>query len=174
MQEIEELEGGLKASEFRLKSRLALIQANMLILRRSDNWRNEARGLLEPVRERDRSYYYLTATLAQLYHALGDVSASSALFQEVYETILTVTDIHIIGEARSKILLLMIAGISAKSVGRENQAKEYLDRARNLCKDLPRIGSRTCTVFSTLSKRNESSELINHHIDLIFGDTVLL
>ena len=174
MQEIEDLEGGLKASEFRLKSRLALIQANMLILRRSDNWRNEARGLLEPVRERDRSYYYLTATLAQLYHALGDVSTGNILFQEVYETILTVTDIHVIREARSKILLLMIAGLAAKSIGHENQAKEYLDQARNLCKDLPTIGSRACTVFSTLSKRNESSELISHHIDLIAGGTALL
>ncbi|RJP54674.1 MAG: hypothetical protein C4557_02595 [Anaerolineaceae bacterium] len=174
MQEIEQLVGKLRNSEFRLKSRVALIKANILILKGMDDWKSEAKALLLPVHEADPSYYYITATLAQLSHLQGDKQLAKELFQDVYDTILTLADIHTIREARSKILLLMIAGMAAKYIGHEKQSKDYLDQAVDLCGSLPTIDSQICTVFSTLTKRNESSDTIKQHIDLIRNGGILV
>lgn len=174
MRDIEELEESLRNSEFRLKSRVALIRANILVLRGTGNWKSEAQALLLPVREADPSYYYVTATLAQLSHLQGRGQTSRELFQDVYDTILTLADIHKIREARSRILLLMIAGMAAKYIGLEKQSKDYLDQAGELCGSLPMIRSQVCTVFSTLTKRNESPDTIRRHIELIRSGEILL
>lgn len=174
MHEIEQVEGTLRNSEFRLKSRIALIRANILILRGEGNWQTEAQSLLLLVREADASYYYVTATLAQLSHLLGDVQIARDLFRDVYDTILTLADIHTIHETRSKILLLMIAGMAAKYIGQDKQSKDYLDQATELCGSLPIIESQICTVFSTLTKRNESSDTIKRHIEFIRSGKILI
>lgn len=174
MRDIEELEGSLRKSELRHRSRVALIRANILILRGTGNWQQEARSPLLPVREADPSYYYVTATLAQLSHLQGDGQTARELFQDVYDTILTLADIHKVREARSKILLLMIAGMAARYVGQEKQSKDFLDQANELCADLPTNGSQVCTVFSTLTKRNEPAETIKRHIELIRNGEVLI
>ncbi len=174
MQDIEELEESLRNSEVRHKSRVALIRANILILRGTGDWMDEAQSLLLPVRNADPSYYYVTATLAQLYHLQGDEQTARELFQDVYDTILTLADVHKVREARSKILLLMIAGMAARFIGQEKQSKDYLDQANELCDHLPKTGSRICTVFSTLTKRNEPPDTIRHHIELIRNGAILI
>lgn len=173
MQELEQAEGTLRNSELRLKCRVALIQANSLILRAAGDWKQEAYELLKSARADDSSYYYVTATLAQLAHLQGDKQSARELFQDVYDTILRVADIHTIREVRSKILLLMIAGMAAKYIGQEKQSKDYLDQAVDLCGSLPTIDSQICTVFSTLTKRNESSDTIKQHIDRIRNGEIL-
>jgi tetratricopeptide (TPR) repeat protein len=174
MQEIEQLAGKLRNSEFRLKSRIALMKANILILKGMGDWKREAKTLLLPVHDMDPSYYYATATLAQLSHLQGDKQSARELFQDVYDTILTLADIHTIREVRSKVLLLMIAGMAAKYIGQEKQSKDYLDQAVDLCSSLPTIDAQICTVFSTFTKRNESSDTIKQHIDLIRRGEILV
>lgn len=174
MRDIEELEETLRNAEFRHRSRVALIRANILILRGTGDWKREAQALLLPARKADPSYYYVTATLAQLSHLQGDGQTARELFQDVYDTILTVADIHKIREARSKILLLMIAGMAARYIGQEKQSKDYLDQANDLCGSLPIMGSRICTVFSTLTKRNEPPDTIKQHIELIRNGGILI
>jgi hypothetical protein len=70
----------------------------------------------------------------------------------------------------------MVAGMCSKhGLKDENESKELLDRAEGLLDVLPKIDSRVCTVFSTLSKRNERGEEIRRHIDMIRkGDLLLL
>lgn len=174
MRDIEELEGSLRNSELRLKSRVALIRANILILRGVGDWKGEARSLLLPVRAADPSYYYVTATLAQLNHLQADMQTARELFRDAYDTILTLADIHKVREVRSRILLLMIAGMAAKYIGLEKQSKDHLDQANELCDSLPIIHSQICTVFSTLTKRNESQDTIRRHIELIRNGEILL
>jgi hypothetical protein len=147
----------------------------MAIIRREDNWRAEVRPLLESVYLADPQYYYATATLAQVNVGKSDPDSAQKLFREAYETIERSGDLLIVTEARSKILLLMVAGMSCKhGLKEEKRSEEYLDRADGLRGSLPKIGSQVCTVFSTLSKRNENSETIGSHIELIRRGEVLL
>lgn len=173
MQEIQQLEESLRPSERRLKCRAALVRANILILKGKEHWLDEARSLLESVRNVDPSYYYVTATLAQLSHLQGNQPAAKALFQDVHETLSRLKDMNTIREVRSRILILMIAGMAARYIGLEIQSNNYLDQAIDLCGNLPVIGSQVCTVFSTLTKRNEPPDTIRRHIELIRNGEIL-
>ncbi len=171
--EIERLEGSIPQAELRLWSRAILIRANMIIVVHEKNWEEAVQGLLHPVRDRDATYYYATATLAQSYHSQGNHKIAKELFHEVYDEIVA-TDIHNIREVRSKMLALMFAGMSSKYIGQDKQSSEYLDQANANCNDLPKIDSQGCTVFSPLSKRNEKVNVIQTHIELIRKGAVLL
>lgn len=173
MEEIRQSQGELKSSEERLKSRVALMRANMLFLTRQDSWIVMAQTLLKPVQEQDPSYYYVTATLGQLAHLQKNYELAKSLFKDVSEIILN-TDIRAIREARSKVLVLMIAGMATKYAENERLSKDYLIQADEICNNLPKIGLQFCTVFSTLSKRNESSDMVKQHINLIRTGTILL
>jgi tetratricopeptide (TPR) repeat protein len=175
LREIERIEGRLRNFQLHLRSRAALIRANMAILKREDNWCEEVRRLLEPVYVAEPQYYYATATLAQVNASLSDTDSARKLFREAYETIERSGDLHIVTEARSNILLLMVAGMCCKhGLKDKNRVGEHLDRADDLRGSLPEIGHQVCTVFSTLSKRNENRETISHHIELIRKGDVLL
>ena|ERR1051326_5086484 len=94
------------------------------------------------------------------------------LFHEAYESIERSGDLLTVTEVRIKILLLMVAGMCGKH-GSESvklRAENHLLSADSLRESLPKIGTEICTVFSHLSKRNESSETIHAHIELIRND----
>lgn len=167
VKEIKALDGSLPNYELRLWSRARLIRANMVIIKRGDQWEETVKTILQPVREDDANYYYATATLAQVHHLQGNIESAKQLFREVYDATVTLPDINIIKEIRSKILLLMLIGMSAKYIGLEKPSTEYLNRAHQHCADLPKFNSDTCTVFSLLSKKNENVEIIKNHIELI-------
>jgi tetratricopeptide (TPR) repeat protein len=177
LREIEDAEGRLQNHQVRLQSRAALIRANMAILARKADWRDEVQRLVEPVHVADPQYYYATATLAQVYHEPGNPGDAKAqeLFSEAYMVIERSGHLLTVTEARSRILLLMVAGMCCKH-GPMDEARsgEFLDRADALLGSLPRMGSQVCTVFSTLSKGNESSDITRYHIRLIREGTVLV
>jgi tetratricopeptide (TPR) repeat protein len=178
---IDEVEDGLKHrrplrnSEQRVLSRAILIGANMAILERKAGWEQKAQQLLERVYKEDRPYYYATATLAQVYHEQGKIDEAREFFHKAYESIESSNDLLKVTEARSRILLLMVAGMCCKQgLIDDKKAEQHLDEADHLCDDLPTIGDHACTVFSTLSKRNENRDAIRHHIGLIRGGKILL
>lgn len=171
--EIEQAEGSIPHIEMRLWSRAILIKANMAIIKRAKGWEEVVQGLLKPVRDRDSTYYYATATLAQSYHSQINHKIAKQLFHEIHDELIA-ADIHNIREVRSKILHLMLAGMSSKYIGQDKQSNEYLDQANANCNDLPKIDSQTCTVFSPLSKRNEKTNVVQAHIEIIRKGIVLL
>lgn len=175
LRQIESKEGRLRNHQLRLRSRAALIRANIAILRRDANWREEVQRLLEPVHVADPQYYYATATLAQVCAGQGDPGEAKVLFREAYDAIERSGDLLTVIEARSKILLLMVAGMCCKhGLSDEKRSEDHLDRADDLRSSLPRIGSQVCTVFSPLSKRNEGSTTIRDHIEVIRNGHTLL
>jgi tetratricopeptide (TPR) repeat protein len=168
-------DGRLLNFYLRLQSRAVLIRANIVILKREADWHDKARPLLERVHAEDPQYYYATATLAQVYYDQGNPDEAQKLFSEAYRDIERSGHLLAVTEARSGILLLMVAGMCCKHGFQEDKwSKEYLDKAYSLIGSLPKMGFQTCTAFSTLSKRNESSDTIRHHIELIREGKVLL
>jgi tetratricopeptide (TPR) repeat protein len=177
LDQIENEEGFLHNFHRRLQSRAALIGANIEILERKHkaNWREEAQRLLERVHDKDPHYYYATATLAQVYAGQGDSDKAQSLFGEAYTAIERLGHLLTVTETRSKILLLMVAGICCKHGPKDERRSDmHLDEANSLRRSLPKVDNQVCTVFSTLSKRNESSETISHHIELVREGKVLL
>ena len=173
---IEHAEGRLHSFHLRLRSRAALIRANIAILGRDTNWLEEAQRLLEPVHVADPQYYYATATLAQVYASQREKPKDAQkLFREAYEAIERSGDFLTVMEARSQILLRMVAGLCCRHGLKDEKGSDgHLDTADGLFGSLPKIGSQVCTIFSTLSKRNENSETIRYHIELIRKGKVLL
>ena len=175
LSEIERQEGRLRNFHLRLRSRAALVKANMAVLERKANWREEAQQLLEPVHTADPQYYYATVTLAQVYHEQGDHNKAQEFFSEAYGTIEHSGHLLTVTEIRSRILLLTTAGLCCKhGPADESRAQELLDEAHGLLGSLPKMDDRVCTVFSTLSKRNETSGTIGNHIEWIRKGQVLL
>jgi hypothetical protein len=175
LSDIERREGRLQNFHLRLRSRAALMSSNMAILGRAANWADEVMQRIEPVHSADPNYYYATATLAQSCHARGNAIDAQRYFHEAYEAIANSGDLQAVKEVRSRILLLMVAGLCAKhGVQGDKLSDDYLDQADGLRSSLPQIGPQVCTVFSILSKRNENSDTIHFHIDLIRNGAVLV
>jgi len=174
LQDIESREGRLRNFHLRLRSRARLIRANTALLERTPKW-EEAQLLLESVHDTDPQYYYAIVTLAQVYYEQGELDKAQQLFDKAYMTIERSGDLLTVTETRTKVLLRMVAGMCCKHGPKdEDRADELLDQADNVLHSLPRIGNQNCTVFSTLSKRNESSNTIRRHIELIREGKVLL
>ena len=150
----------------RLRNRADLLLTNMKILKHDENWRVEGRNILERIYQEAPLYYYATATLAQLL-LQEDPDRATELFRETFETIVRLGDLITLEEIRSKILLFMVTAMccigEATNIN-SPEAGEYLDRARGSLDELPDFESRKCTVYSPLSKRNESIQVINEHI----------
>ncbi len=169
-------EGRLAGVYLKLQSRASLIQANMAILKHDEGWLQEVEEILLPIRYEDPGYYYGTATLAQVY-ALQDEKHDDALrlFQDAYDSIERSGDLLITTEARSQILMRMVAGLCCRhGLIDEKRSDDHLDKADGLRSILPKIDSQTCTVFSTFSKVNERSETIHDHIESIRKGDILL
>ncbi|MCB9305321.1 MAG: hypothetical protein H6565_01860 [Lewinellaceae bacterium] len=130
---------------------------------------------LEVVHLKDPAYYYSTTTLAQAY-AVDDMEKAKRLFHEAYQSILSLRDLETVKEVRSRILLLMTAGLCAKQSLSNGQQiwDDYLDEADILRSNLPRIDEDQCTAYSILGKRNEVSEVLHHHIEMIREGKVLV
>ena len=168
-------EGHLAGVYLRLGTRATLIRANMAILKHEEGWCQEVQGLIQPVYDDDPSYYYATATLAQIYAVQDKHDDAKKLFRTAYETIERSGDLLTVAEVRSQILLRMVAGLSCRHGLMDNRSsEEHLEKADSLRGSLPKIDSKVCTVFSTLSKRNEKSETIHDHIEWIRKGKVLL
>ena len=147
----------------------------MAIFEGEANWQEKAQQILEAVHNSEPHYYYASATLGQVYHFMGDADKAQGLFRHAYETIERSGDLQKVTETRSKILLLMVVGLCCKhGLPDEKRAGEYLDNANNLRARLPKLGDQVCTVFSILSRKNENSETIRSHIDLIRKGEVFL
>ena len=168
-------EGRLGGIYLRLKSRATLIQSNMTILKGEKDWRNEVVKLLEPICNEDPGYYYVTATLGQMYNLLGKSNEAQSMFRQAYEFIERSGDFLTIKEVRSQILLQMVSDLCCRhGLDKKKMADEHLDKADSLRNSLPKIGSQDCTVFSILSKCNEKSDTIHDHIELMRQGKVLL
>jgi tetratricopeptide (TPR) repeat protein len=175
LDKIERTEGRLRNFHLRLRSRGALIRANIAIIARDTEWHDEVQHLLGPVHNADPQYYYATATLAQSYADQKNLQDAQRLFVEAYEAIERSGDFLTVTEVRSQILLRMVAAICCKhGLKDEKRSEENLDRADDLRGSLPKIGPQVCTVFSTLSKRNENSDTVHYHVELIRKGNVLL
>jgi tetratricopeptide (TPR) repeat protein len=170
-----EKEGRLAGVYLRLHSRALLVRVNMTFLRGAENWEQEAKRPLEVIHDDNPSYYFATATLAQVYAIQGNHDEARELFREAYETIEHSGELLTGTEARSQILLQMVAGLCCRhGLMNNKRSDEHLDKVDNLRDNLPKVDSQVCTVFSTLSKRNEKSETIHDHIELIRKGKVLL
>ncbi len=159
----------------RLYHRATLLRANMAIISRPAAWRKDAEEYLNKVHVAEPLYYFATATLGQIAQHHGEAAQAQQLLKEAYESIKDSGDLATVTEARSLILLLLLAGICSKhgtmDLGRAN---DYFAKAEGLCPTLPRLGSDVCTVFSPLSKRNEPVHEIESHIDALRNGKVLL
>jgi hypothetical protein len=127
--------------------------------------------LLNPLYEKDSSFHFACVTLAQSYDALGNKELAEKYFRESYKPIRITSGLHT--EMRSRILFFMTAGLASKYISEESESKFYLDQASSSCGLLPTLENRACTVFSTLTKRNEPVEKNQEHIDHIREGTVL-
>jgi Tfp pilus assembly protein PilF len=171
----EKAEGRLEGIYSRLGSRAALVRVNMAIIGHEEGWWKEAQDLLNKTCAEDPDYYYAAATQAQIYSIRGKGEDAQRLFCAAYEAIERSGDLLIVTEVRSQILLRMVAGLCClHGLTNKKRSDEHLDRAESLRGSLPQIGSRVCTVFSTLSKRNENSEAVRNHIALIRRGKALL
>lgn len=166
----EQREGRLRNSELRNRSRAKLIQATTLISLREEDWRPKAIRLLREVHDEDPNYYYATSTLAQL-----GPENERTLFKEAYDAIEVSAHLNTVTEVRTRILLLMIAGMCCRHGLMDMKRSDlYLDQADEERSDLPVLDSTVCTVFSTLSFRDVNSETIAQHIREIRAGTMLL
>jgi tetratricopeptide (TPR) repeat protein len=164
----EKTEGRLLSHNLRLRSRAALIKASILMFKHEDNWQESAREILEGIFNRDPFYYYATAMLGQLCLYQGDKAGARKIFEQAYETIVNSGDLQKVAEIRSRILLLMVAGLCCRQgCGDDKRAEAHLDDADDLRVRLPKLGDQICTVFSIISRKNENTECIHSHIDLI-------
>jgi tetratricopeptide (TPR) repeat protein len=165
----------LDSDTLRIKSRASIIRANMVILKHEGGWQKEAENLLIPIYKEDPAYYYGTYSLAQIYALQNKREEAQRLFQDAYGAIERSGDLLITTEARSLILIHMVAGICCRhGLIDEKRSDNHLDKADGLRSSLPRIDSQICTVFSALSKFNERSETIHDHIELIRKGDILL
>jgi tetratricopeptide (TPR) repeat protein len=162
-----------KRAEQRLGSRAMLVMANINIL---NSRLTEAAGTLAAVVDEDPDYYYATVTLAQVQARTGSPAAAQR-FREAYDAILKSNHLYLVTEARSKLLLHMTAAVCLRQMGDDRHSDEQVEAARALLPELPVLetptGHETCTVFSVLTKRNESSTTINEHINAIAYGEVL-
>ncbi len=153
------------------RNRATLIKANITIMLHPPKWQETVQQLLNPLYEKDSSFYFAGITLAQSYASQGNTELAEKYFRESYKPIRITPALHT--EIRSRILFFMTAGLASKYISEESEAKFYLDQASNLCGLLPTLENKTCTVFSILSKLNEPVEIIQEHIELIREGKVL-
>jgi len=167
----EKVHGGNKSYLVGDRNRASLVKANMTIMLHPPMWQETVQQLLMPLYEKDSSFYFAGVTLAQSYVSQGNNKLADKYFRESYKPIRITSALHT--EVRSRILFFMTAGLASKYISEESESKFYLDQASSSCGLLPTLENRTCTVFSTLTKRNEPVEKIQEHIELIREGEVL-
>lgn len=152
--------------------RATLIRANIAITSGREQW-EAAIALLRSVA--DPHEYYASATLAQILRKQDPASRQAQeLFQNSYLAIRDLGHLQAVVEVRSKILLLLVAGMCAQyTAGYTAMAEEHLVEAEGLLASLPERDGQPCTVFSTLSKRNVDKSVVLADIDALRRGSVL-
>lgn len=152
--------------------RATLIRANIAITAGREQW-DTAVALLSTVS--DPHEYFASATLAQLL-LKGDPASKEAheLFENAYRAIRDLGHLHTVAEVRSRILLLLVAGMSARyTAGYTAMMEEHLVEAEGLLPSLPERDGQSCTVYSPLSKRNVDKSAILADIEAVRRGSVL-
>jgi tetratricopeptide (TPR) repeat protein len=165
-----------------IRSRALVVRANTAI---HGGDLAEAKDFLQRLGADHGDYYFATMTLAQVLAHEGSPQAP-ALFDEAYELIRASGNLTSnLTEVRSRILLHMSAALCLRHGGSHDtrHSEDHLHTARSLISRLPRLGrsnrisqlhyGEVCTVFSVLTKRNESPTSIEHHINEIRAGKVL-
>ncbi len=174
LKEIKRTEGGLELHQRRFLSRTYLIRANIALI---DNDLKTAR---EYAKQADApelgNYYYAPLTLAQILKKQGETDEAKVLFEKAYSQLQDSGHLHSVTEVRIRILVLMVAALCGKhgEVVNGTRINDYLNDAKKLVGDLPRIDNLVCTVFSPISKRNvDGSTIIDHINDIRAGKWLL-
>lgn len=132
-------------------------------------------GSLEPVIAEDSDSFYAAATIAQICSFINDPERSQELFKKAFENKKMEEALASTTEVRVRIHLLMVVAMCCMhGLGDKRKAKDYLDEARLLVGSLPNIRSEKCTVFSNLSKRNETATTIIDHIERIGNEELFI
>jgi tetratricopeptide (TPR) repeat protein len=174
LDEKERSEKSLPDAERKLRNRAQLMRVNLLIQTRPEGWPRDGLNILKIVDASDPHYYFAIATEAQLSHHLGNIEAAKLGFNRAYDEIRNSGDLVTVVEVRSRILLLLFAGICCLyAQADESRAKEHLDEALARLEELPVLDGKLCRVFSPLTKLNETKETIERHIKLIRNGYVL-
>jgi len=152
--------------------RAALIRANMAI-RSGKSQRDRAVELLRSVG--DANEYYVLATLAQVLAKSDPQSREAkALFEKAYRSIQNLSHLTAVVETRSRILLLLVAGMCSQHADeRGSMTDEHFAEAQSLLSALPDRNGQPCTVFSVLSKRNVDKHEIAAEIGALRDGSVL-
>lgn len=174
--------GKAMPDEYRhLRSRALLVAANSAI--RAGQASSVKKDLMD-LHDEDPEYFYATITLAQVLAAEGSADAAP-LFREAYTAIRASNNLNALTEARSKILLHMSAALCLHYGAHDtSHAEDHLYAVQGLLPQLPKLGDspyipanqrgETCTVYSVLSKRNESAAGIEQHLRDIRAGRFLL
>jgi tetratricopeptide (TPR) repeat protein len=147
-----------------LEGRAKLVEANMLL--RQTGKLHLAMDILKALSAKADSTYFSLVTYAQvLMDANPDSKEAREHFTDAYMKIRNLNHLVELTELRSKILVRIVAGMSARyTTGFENASEPHLDSAIALLSRLPKRDNQICTVFSPFSKRNESPEDIEKQI----------
>lgn len=147
-----------------LEGRARLVEVNML-LRQGANKPKAIEIVSELSGKKDCSYFALVTYAQLLMSQDADSKEARRFFADAYAKIRNLNHLVEVTELRSKILLRIVAGMSARySVGFEDAWEPHLDSAIGQLNRLPKLGTLTCTVFSPFSKRNEDPGAIKDQI----------
>lgn len=170
------LSGSFRGYHMPFQVRSSMLQANVSILRADGDWPQKVVAQLSSLCADEPDNYYALATLAQAYLATSDARAETT-FDQAYDVILKRRHLETTTEIRSRVLLVMTAGMCSKMGSKQGAKKrmpeEFLEEARRLLERLPRRGADECTVFSIISKRNENRNVIAGHIGQIEAGIVV-
>jgi tetratricopeptide (TPR) repeat protein len=161
--------GDFRSYHVPLKTRTELLKVNVAVLASIDDWPARVQALLEPACVRDPDSYFASSSLAQAYEFVNDERAKQQ-FDAAYESIIRRGHLETTTELRSRVLLLMVAGMCSQKGSdgtKKRMPEEFLEEAKTLLERLPRRDSEECTVFSPVSKRNETATTIASHIGQI-------
>ena len=146
-----------------LEVRAGLVRTNMLV--RQGN-KTQAMEIAKDMSARKDSSYFALVTYAQLLmDSEPNNKEARKLFADAYAKVRNLNQLVEVTELRSRILVRIVAGMSARySTGFEDAWEPHLDSAITQLSRLPKRGTVACTVFSPFSKRNEDPEAIEEQI----------
>ncbi len=157
-----------------LDGRAKLVEVNMLLRKAGNKTKaNEIPG--DVLSKKDPSYFALVTYAQLLMDADPNNKEAHKYFAEAYAKIRNLNHLIEVTELRSRILVRIVAGMSARySDGFEDAWEAHLDSAIAQLNRLPKRGTVACTVFSPFSKRNEASGEIKAQISAFREDNVWL
>jgi hypothetical protein len=146
--------------------RATLVRANIAITSGRGEWDN-ALKLLRSIN--DSHEYYAKATLAQvLEKTTSDSSEAKEIFSAAYRSIRDLGHLSTVVEPRSRIWLLLVAGMCSRFTdGYFHMMEEHFSEAESLLASLPERDGQVCTVFSPRIKKNVDRSQIQADLDFL-------